>query len=161
MYGRFRKCGILFFSGNFVVTETCQNLLNRPYIGSFMSLHCPFKGTVSRDFRPLVFFTNQPHLGLKPFRIWLCIRRENRHYSSFSGVNYTAETVSTVSITPLKPFLRCQWHRWNCFSGVIDTAETLDLILIAVSAVSLTSLKPFQRCHWYRGNRFSGINDTA
>jgi hypothetical protein len=22
-----------------------------------------FKGTVSRDFRPLVFFTNQPHLG--------------------------------------------------------------------------------------------------
>jgi hypothetical protein len=24
---------------------------------------CSFKGTVSRDFRPLVFFTNQPHLG--------------------------------------------------------------------------------------------------
>jgi hypothetical protein len=29
---------------------------------------------------------------LKPFRIWLRIRRNNRHYSSFSGVNDTAET---------------------------------------------------------------------
>jgi hypothetical protein len=98
---------------------------------------------------------------LKPFCIWLRIRQENRHYSSFLGVNDTVETISAVSMTPLKPFHRCQWHRWNRFSGVIDTAETLDLILIAVSAVSLTPLKPFQWCHWYRGNRFSGVIDTA
>jgi hypothetical protein len=45
--------------------------------------------------------------GLKPFRIWLHIRRENRHYSSFSGVNYTAETVPAVSMTPLKSFPLC------------------------------------------------------
>jgi hypothetical protein len=30
---------------------------------SFKVLVFVFKGTVSRDFRPLVFFTNQPHLG--------------------------------------------------------------------------------------------------
>jgi hypothetical protein len=41
------------------------------------------KWTVSRDFRPLVFFhqTIPPWAlihGLKPFRIWIRIRRENR-----------------------------------------------------------------------------------
>jgi hypothetical protein len=70
------------------------------------------------------------------------IRRENRHYSSFSCVSETAETVSVVSMTPLKTFPRCHWHLGNfrpdphsCFRGVIDTAET-------VSAVSMTPLKP-------------------
>jgi hypothetical protein len=40
----------------------------------------------------------------------------------------------------LKVIFRFQRCHPN-FSGVIDTAETLDLILIAVSAVSLTPLK--------------------
>jgi hypothetical protein len=31
--------------------------------------------------------------------------------------------ISAVSMTPLKPFQRCQWHRGNSFSGVNDTAE--------------------------------------
>jgi hypothetical protein len=70
----------------------------------------------------------------------------------FSGVIGTAETVSAVSLTPRKPIQRCQWHRWNRFSSIIDTAETLDLILIAVSAVSLTPLKRFQRCQWHSWN---------
>jgi hypothetical protein len=63
--------------------------------------------------------------GINPFRIWLRIRRENRLYSNFSGVidtaatefflpnfcsvNYTTETISAVSMTPLK-LMR---HRWN------------------------------------------------
>jgi hypothetical protein len=73
------------------------------------------KGTLLRDFRPSFFFhqTIPPGpliYGLKPFRIWLRICRDNQYYSSFSGV--------------------------------IDTAETLDLILISVSAVSMTPLKP-------------------
>jgi hypothetical protein len=40
--------------------------------------------------------------ALKPFRIWLRIRRENRLYSNFSGVIDTAETILAVSLTPLK-----------------------------------------------------------
>jgi hypothetical protein len=41
------------------------------------------KGTVARDIRPLVFFhrSTPPRAlthGLKPFRIWLRIRRDNR-----------------------------------------------------------------------------------
>jgi hypothetical protein len=81
----------------------------------------------------------------------------------FSGVIDTVEIVSAVSLTPLKPpwswnlkyhrdfnhkqifvaeFQRCHWHRWNSFSGVIDTAET-------VSAVSMTPLKSI----WHRWNR--------
>jgi hypothetical protein len=43
--------------------------------------------------------------ALKPFRIWLRIRRENQLYSSFSGVIDTAETISEASLTPLKPIL--------------------------------------------------------
>jgi hypothetical protein len=43
-------------------------------------------------------------------------------------------------IGTLKVVLRFQRCHPN-FSGVIDTAETLDLILIAVSTVSLTPLK--------------------
>jgi hypothetical protein len=42
----------------------------------------PIKGTVSRDFRPSVFSSNNPPRalihGLKPIRKWLRIRRENR-----------------------------------------------------------------------------------
>jgi L-lactate permease len=55
-------------------------------------------------------------------------------------------------------FQQCCWHRWNRFT---DTAETLDLILIAVSTVSLTTQKPFQWCHWHRRNNFSSVNDNA
>jgi hypothetical protein len=55
------------------------------------------KGTVARDFRLSIFFhqTIPPRAlipALKPFRIWLRIRRENRLYSNFSGVNDTAES---------------------------------------------------------------------
>jgi hypothetical protein len=38
-------------------------------------------------------------------------------------------------------FQWCQWHRWNYFSRVIDTAET-------ISAVPLTPLKRFQVCRF-------------
>jgi hypothetical protein len=63
-------------------------------------------------------------------------------HSCFLGVIDTAEIVSAVSLTPRKPIQRCQWHRWNRFSSIIDTAETLDLILIAVSAeIYMTPLK--------------------
>jgi hypothetical protein len=49
-------------------------------LDSFASL----KGTLTRDLRPLVFFSHQTtpsrplRHGLKPFAIWISIRRENR-----------------------------------------------------------------------------------
>jgi hypothetical protein len=57
----------------------------------------PFNGTVARDFRPSGFFFHRSTSpgalihGLRPFRIWPRIRRENRQYSNFSGVIDTAE----------------------------------------------------------------------
>jgi hypothetical protein len=39
--------------------------------------------------------------------IWLRIRRENRLYLNFSGVIDITETISAVSLTPLKQFQRC------------------------------------------------------
>jgi hypothetical protein len=122
---------------------------------------------------------------IKPFRIWLHIRQNNQHYSSFSGVNDTAETGSTVSMTLPKPFQRCHWHRKNCFSGVNDTAEIRGKKFLwlkslwyfsfhdhgrfsglidtaeTVSVESLMPLKRFQWCHWHRCIGFSGVIDTA
>jgi hypothetical protein len=49
----------------------------------------------------------------------------------------------------------------NRFSDVIDTAEILHIIIIAVSALSLTPQKFFQRCQWPCGNRFIRVIDTA
>jgi hypothetical protein len=46
--------------------------------------------------------------ALKPFRIWLRIHRENsiiHRWNDFSGVIDTAETISAVLLTPLKPIL--------------------------------------------------------
>jgi hypothetical protein len=112
-----------------------------------------FKGTVSRDFQPLVFFIKQSHLGpvihaLKPFRLRLRICVFIRQIRCLSGVNDTAKANTADSamqtrykiMRPLRPPLRCQWHRCGklCYpiaitithkrivfglSGVIDTAE--------------------------------------
>jgi membrane-bound metal-dependent hydrolase YbcI (DUF457 family) len=136
------------------------------------------KGQCHEIFDLCFFHQSTPHRALthslKPFRIWLRIRRNNRHYSSFSGVNDTAETldliliaVSAVSMTPLKPIQWCQWHRRNRFSGINDTAETTMIVkwkyhrdfshnFFAVSAVSMTPRKQqwgsglkFQRFQWH------------
>jgi hypothetical protein len=61
-------------------------------------LSSDLKGTMSRDFRPSVFSIKQSTLraliyGLKPFRIWLHIRRENRD-------NRLKSSDSAVSMTP-------------------------------------------------------------
>jgi hypothetical protein len=56
--------------GYLQVPAAKEDILNTSLITAFsfffISSAVPFslKGTVSRDFRPLVFFTNQPHLGL-------------------------------------------------------------------------------------------------
>jgi hypothetical protein len=53
--------------------------------------------------------------------------------------------ISAVSMTLLKYFPLCNWHRWNDFSGVNYTVEI-------ISAVSISPRKSFQRCHWHRWN---------
>jgi hypothetical protein len=81
-------------------------------------LRMSLKGTVARDFRPLVFFiiSTPPRAlvhGLKPFCIWPNIWRKK----------------STIF-----EFWRDHWPRWNGFSGIIDPNKT-------ISPVSLTTLK--------------------
>jgi hypothetical protein len=68
--------------------------------------------------------------------------------------HFVITMISPVSMTPLKSFQQCHWHRLNCFSGVNDTVEI-------ISAVSMTPLKSLQQCHWHRLNWFSSVNDTA
>jgi hypothetical protein len=58
------------------------------------------KGTLTRDFRP-VFFHQTTSSGslihrLKPFRIWLLIREDNRQSWLHSGVIETAVTLDLI-----------------------------------------------------------------
>jgi hypothetical protein len=127
------------------------SITSKPSVNSvlcFLKEHCPemfnhryFHQTIPPG--PLIH-------GLKPFRIWLRIRRDNQHYSSFSGVNDTAETVSAVSMTPLKPpwswnlkYHRDYNHKNFVFSG-------------PMTQLWGSGLK-FQWCQWHRWNLY----DTA
>jgi hypothetical protein len=92
---------------------------------------------------------------LKPFRIWLRIRREN----CFSGVNDTAEMVSAVSMTLLK-FGKLNFWCWNPY-------DILNFTIMVVSAVSMTPRKQlwgsglkYQQCQWHRWNGFKGVIDS-
>jgi hypothetical protein len=67
------------------------------------------KGQLHGIFGPWFFHQSTPSRalihGLKPFRIWLRIRRDNRFESRknrFSGVNDPAKIVSPGSMTPHK-----------------------------------------------------------
>jgi hypothetical protein len=117
--------------------------------------------------------------GLKPFRIWLCIRRENLqkcpsqiawcpwHRGIWSrGVNDTTGSDPAESMIPQEQIQRCQWYRgipWHhtirlghfckLFHSVNATEE-------ADSAMSLTP-RPIPRCQWLPGIRSRVVNDTA
>jgi hypothetical protein len=89
------------------------------------------KGTVSRDFQPLVFFTNQtpPRAlthRLKPFRIWLRIRRNNRYYSSFSGVNDKCQMSNRFWRLSKRLSRRIRSHIRNGFSLLIRDLYGVD-----------------------------------
>jgi hypothetical protein len=94
------------------------------------------KGTLSRDFRPPVFSSNNSIWALDPrIKAFLHMASYSRRYSTMklifcgqecqwhwrqlckfvkmvSGVNDTAERWWAVSMTPLTIGGRCQWHRW-------------------------------------------------
>jgi hypothetical protein len=80
---------------------------------------------VSRDFRPSIFFhkTISPRAlihGLKPFRIWLRLRRG----SGFGGLYQTADVALAVSMRPRKPnFFRSSFVQrttFLCINNVVD-----------------------------------------
>jgi hypothetical protein len=77
-------------------------------------------------------------MGISPLSSYSVKRFQRCHWhcwNNFCSVIDTAETISAVSLTPLKRF------QWNDFSGFIDTAET-------ISAVSIIPLKLM----WHRWN---------
>jgi hypothetical protein len=150
-----------------------------------------FKGTVSRDFRPSVFFINQPRAlihGLKPFRIWIRNRWEIRD-------NRLKLSASAVSMRPRKRIPGFQWGRGSGFGGFNKTEEssyrgilnkistTLFLhrkvvfstklrkkkfgfrglveTVEADLAVSMRPRKRIQRSQWDRGSWFSCVNEAA
>jgi hypothetical protein len=99
-----------------IILRNCFNLL------LLLKLVIIVKGTVSRDFRPTVFFHQRiPHRALikrlKPFRIWLRIRQDVWQTLNFIGAIGTAEIIHLIVIA----ILRCQLHRWNIY----DTAAPL------------------------------------
>jgi hypothetical protein len=50
------------------------------------------------------------------------IRTTTQSCNRFTG-NFFFKSFSAGSMALLKEFLRGHWLRWNCFSGVIDSAE--------------------------------------
>jgi hypothetical protein len=59
-----------------------------------------------------------------------------------------------MSLTPLWHAQRCNWHRCDMHSWVIDTAVTC-------IAESLTPLWYVQWCHWHHYNMHIGVIDTT
>jgi hypothetical protein len=86
---------------------------------------------------------------------WHCWNLRPDCHSHFCGVNDTAETITAVSMTPLKSLLwrsdkfyrdiNDQIFFGSNFSGINETAET-------IFGVSLTPLKQFLRYQWHRRN---------
>jgi hypothetical protein len=88
------------------------------------------KGTLTRDFRALVFFIKQPRSPrplmhrLKPFWIWLWIREDIRLWNCRVRFPYLKKSASDHSRRrPTKNV--AQWCHWHCCNI-------------------------HRRCHWYR-----------
>jgi hypothetical protein len=84
-------------------TARSQNCMTWSQLTNLRRCATAFKGTLTRDFRPLVFFhqTTPPRPlihGLKPFSIWISIRRENRLCNRRSLVNPHFLCVKVIGI---------------------------------------------------------------
>jgi hypothetical protein len=90
------------------------------------------------------------------FDLWVFLQSTppKNYHRDIIGISTTA-----VSLTPLKQFPQCQWHRWNDFSGVNDSAETAMRIRSKVSAVSMKPLNFGKKkfCGW---NPYDILNFT-
>jgi hypothetical protein len=92
-----------------------------------------------RFFHQTILFRVLIH-GLKPFRIWLVFAEK---------IDYIR--ISAVSLTPLKWFPRCNWHRWNDRDGKVKNfigSSTTEFFLPNFSGVNTTPLKLM----WHRWN---------
>jgi hypothetical protein len=133
------------------------------------------KGTASRDFLHQTIPSGPLIHGLKHFRIMLRIREVIQQsplrprdfepslhswilWGCLSGVNDTVKAAWAVSLTPLRPLERCQWHclghlSWFSYANLVQNH--------AAWVESMTPLKPPYRCHWHRWGCLSCVNDTA
>ncbi len=107
---------------------------------SKISWHCPFKGSLTRDFRLQVFFMNQFPPGPQVFH-WGCFEFFRKFAEIFPHV-----CLSPVSMTPAircsavcrrftvlqkkvqfiasgKIYRRCCWHRWTVLMGYSGSRE--------------------------------------
>jgi hypothetical protein len=134
---------LLPFFQSTIISDTLIYIIN-------IILH---KGIVSRALRPSVFFSsnNPPYMSLirrlKPFRVWLRIRRDIRD-------NCLQSSDFVVSLIPRDRFQRFQWDRRIGSRGFNETAGL-------VSVVSMRPQDWFPWFQWDRGIGSGGFNETA
>jgi hypothetical protein len=112
----------------------------------------PIKGTVSRDFRPSVFFIKQYPLGpwftgLKPFWILLWIRRDM--------IDFRTQKLCMRCLGPFK-FL----YFFSGGVGQFGNINVFDRYWKAARAVRIIR-RSYMRWQWHRLHRACGINDTS
>jgi hypothetical protein len=124
--------------------EGPQDLVQKVHLKPF-----DLKGTVSRDFRPPVFSSNNfirpPNPWVKSFCIWLRVRGDTRLW------NWLFDTAHHC----------CR----QCHSGImLDWGRIQHLIFQSVNPDPLKLLRichPSGRCHWHRQPLVSSVIDTA
>jgi hypothetical protein len=150
--------------GCYSIAECCQ----------LCGLMCRLKGPWHEIFN-LIFYQMTPPRpltqGLKPFWIWLSIRRENRKFCC-TAVSMTPlcsdanfDKSSAESLTPLWHVQQCHWHRCEMHRRVIDNTVTCKGVVIdtAVKCTeeSLTTLWLVQRSHWHRCEMHRRVIDNT
>jgi hypothetical protein len=137
-----------------------DTIINKPVKSTVANSKCLFKGTVSRDFRPLVFSHQTIPLGalnhgLKPFRIWLRICRNIRSEAEFF--------FKRTPIIPVLIFISNCMYRHETYTRILNICFAEDPLLKGIrdnnrfckgfrgviknSAVSLKPLNPLPRSH--------------
>ena len=149
------------------------------------------KGSVSRDFRPSVFFHDSYPSGplinrVKYFRIRFQFRPDIQIFKKLSGVHHTAESSSTVCIPPQSQAPRCASYRRVKLCGMHPTTESSSTVCIiprsqaprcaslnrvklrgvhhtaeSSSAVCIPPQSQAPRCASYRGVKLLGVHHTA
>jgi hypothetical protein len=120
---------------------------------------CSLKGLLTRDFRSLVFShqTTPPRPlrhGLKPFSIWISIRRENR-LCNRRFLSQRSQWLRCAAMQILKQIQQSHWHH-DMHSGVNDSAvhvwyDMYDMqILNNFSGVIDSAVQIWHRCDFWR-----------
>jgi hypothetical protein len=180
---RRKSVGCLFFALGFILcipdtfyTHAMQTRCIFGYMYCILMFCTVYivKGTLTRDFRPLLIFhqTTPPRPlihGLKPFWIWFRICGVNRQSWLHSSVMDTAVTCTAESLTPLWYAQQSHWHHCDMHSVAINTPvqQTGSKIFTnypknyCFLCGNMVRLHTAQRFHWQRCDMHSGVIDTA